>query len=335
MRPRLAILARTLGGTALAAAFALPARAQDAAVAEELYRDGQKLIAAGKTHEACLKFADSERADPELGTLVALAACHEREGKVASAWSEFTEAADLASRHHDPTRARYARQHAAALDPHVHRIRIDVAPPATEVSVQLAGQTYGPGTLGSAIPLDPGDYEIEVHAPGKKPFSRALHVDPKLGGEERIQVLLEDAPPEPPQEARAAPVPLHTSESGPERSSGTRTAGFVVGGIGLALGVGAVLFEAHAISLSNKADDDARAANAAGSDSAYRAAASEHDDAVASQRFAILTGVGGVVAIGVGAVLVLRRSTHRTAGQLHLAPTASRGGAGLSLGGCW
>ena len=71
--------------------------AQGASLAEVLYTDGQRLVGAGEVHEACLKFGESQKIDPRLNTLIALAACHEKEGKTATAWGEFLEAAEQAS----------------------------------------------------------------------------------------------------------------------------------------------------------------------------------------------------------------------------------------------
>ena len=65
----------------------IPAYAQGAGVSEQLYRQGQDLMKAGNVHEACAKFDASYRADTTaVGSLTALAACHEKEGKIASAW---------------------------------------------------------------------------------------------------------------------------------------------------------------------------------------------------------------------------------------------------------
>jgi hypothetical protein len=80
------------------------ADATAAAAAEQLFLDGKKLLDAGKTHEACEKFAASQETDPGLGTLLHLASCHEKEGKTASAWAEFNEAQAQAQDHGEKDR---------------------------------------------------------------------------------------------------------------------------------------------------------------------------------------------------------------------------------------
>jgi hypothetical protein len=81
------------------------------ALAQSLFKEGRTLMTAGKTAEACDKFAESDRLDPEIGTHLNLAMCHETLGKTASAWVEFGEVADRATAAHDAARSQFARDH--------------------------------------------------------------------------------------------------------------------------------------------------------------------------------------------------------------------------------
>jgi len=80
---------------ALGAGFPSVALADDqrqrAAAAEALFQEGRALLMAGKAEQACPKLEDSQRLDPATGTLMALALCHEQEGKLASAWAAFAD----------------------------------------------------------------------------------------------------------------------------------------------------------------------------------------------------------------------------------------------------
>src|SRR6185369_7977058 len=78
------------------------------AKANELFADGQHLIAAGDFDGACSKFEASLQLLDRLGVRLNLADCHERQGRTATAWAEFREAASQADKQGDD-RAAYAR----------------------------------------------------------------------------------------------------------------------------------------------------------------------------------------------------------------------------------
>src|SRR5687768_12791848 len=81
----------------------------DKPAAVKLFEEGRAELQAGRPDAACKKFEQSIRKDPRaVGTLLNLALCNERQGKIASALALFVEAYDRA------TEAGEAEQRAAA-----------------------------------------------------------------------------------------------------------------------------------------------------------------------------------------------------------------------------
>ncbi len=70
---------------AIVTAFSASAFAQEPTEADRLFQEGRDLLAAGKPDEACAKFELSIKKDPRaVGTLLNLALCNERLGKLAT-----------------------------------------------------------------------------------------------------------------------------------------------------------------------------------------------------------------------------------------------------------
>jgi len=272
--------------------------AQDRVLAETLFREGKDLASQGKIADACPKFAESERLDPKVGTQVYLATCHEQQGKTASAWMEFNEAANQASRAHQPDREKLARDHVAALEQKLSRLAITVASAPPGMEVKLDGEVVGSATLGTSMPMDPGDHTISVTAPSKKPYARKLTLSPgptTLA----IDIALQDQAPTPPPVAAPPPQKNSTTPDVVEGGSTARTLGYAIGVVGLVgLGVGSY-FGIHAA--SQKSDADKLCSGMYCSQSGL----DQQSDASASARISTIAFGVGIVGVAAGVVLIL------------------------------
>ncbi|HEY1546169.1 MAG TPA: hypothetical protein VGG28_00045 [Kofleriaceae bacterium] len=103
---------------AIAIVFAAAPAVADKAAAEAAFDEAKRLAAAGNLAEACPKFEVSYNEDPQVGSLLNLADCHEHLGKLATARAEFHTAAELAHQRKD-ARESYAHERAGKLDPRV------------------------------------------------------------------------------------------------------------------------------------------------------------------------------------------------------------------------
>ncbi len=184
------------------------ARAQsaDTATAEALFEQGRALLRAGKAAEACPKLAESERIEASTGTLLALAMCHQADGKLASAWAEFVSVEARARGEGRADRERAAREQAQALRPRLSTLEIRIpsevaALPGLEV--RRDGAVLGQGAWNVAVPIDGADHLVEVSAPGKTPWQRSI----KVNAESDVAVLAVPT-------LVAAPLPPKTDESG-------------------------------------------------------------------------------------------------------------------------
>ena len=325
------------------------ARAQsaaDKAAAEALFDEGKRLRDQKRYAEACPKLADSQRLDPAVGTLLNLALCYKENNQTASAWSTYREAAAQAASAHQSDREQLARDEAAALEPKLTKLIIEVAPDVAKVpgvEVKRDGAPVPQGLWGVAAPVDPGVRSIDVTAPGKKP----LHMDAKAegaGATAKVVVsALEDDP-----NATAAPVAVAGTESTPNGSQQgptdqgakpgqtQRIIGFIVGGAGVALVAVGGVFSLKGMS----ENDDAKKICADDSEPCTDDDIKENehlrDQAKASfLNSYVFYGVGGVGLI-TGAVLVLTApKSEKKTSRFRVTPEIAAGHVGLNVSGAW
>ncbi|MFO0759670.1 MAG: hypothetical protein U0359_24490 [Byssovorax sp.] len=239
--------------------------AEDKLTAKALFEAAQELRKEGKFEDACPKLAESQRLDPSMGTEFYLADCHERVGKIASAWIYYEEVAGLAHASGLKDREAFARKRADALKPRIPKLMIEVAEQARgggPLILKRDQVEVSRHQIEMPIPMDPGTHTISAEAKGKKRWSET--VDVKEGATTTVRVPpLEDegAPSTPPPAPRPAPTLTTVPSAGPpmnnppparstmptpvpapaERQAGSslKTAGFIVGAAGIAgLGVG-------------------------------------------------------------------------------------------------
>ena len=229
MRNRLVF--STLLGTVL---FASAASAQSkTAIAEDLYNKGKEALDLGRVSEACKKFGESQRVDPATGTLFALATCHEKEGKSASAWGEFLEVAELYKKAGKTERETAAREAASRLEKTLIRLTLTMPDRPKAVEIKLDGNSLSDGILGSALPVDPGEHTLIVSAPGKKPWEHAFKIDKATANTKLDIPALADLPPE---EKQGPQVIVQNVGSEDDPGAVRRTVGWLTLGGGVVLG---------------------------------------------------------------------------------------------------
>src|SRR3954469_3989630 len=98
------------------------AHATDPATAQALFDQGRKLMGQERWAEACPKLEESQRLDPAGGTLLHLALCREHEGRIATAWALYQDAALQAKRDNRKDRAKIAQDRVDALSSRLPRL---------------------------------------------------------------------------------------------------------------------------------------------------------------------------------------------------------------------
>lgn len=297
--------------------------------ADELFAEGKQLMEQGKFVEACDKLAESDALDPAIGTLGLLATCHEQQGRIATAWREYSQTAARADAVADE-RGTFARERAKALEPELPKLLVRLAVADTNVVVLRNGVRLMAEEYGVASPIDPGTYEIVARWPDKPEFRTTVTVVARKMSE--VEVPNPSAPvavSKPKVESKPVLV-----ESNPPGLSRQQVGALLAGGIGLAgFGVGT----AFAISASSKNSASISIQQNCNSVAACQDGKSLREQAAAA---ATIANVGvGIGIVGAGTAIILALLPNRSASSVSdakravLVPFAARDGAGALLVG--
>ena len=239
------------------------ARANDPAAAEALFQEGRKLMAEGQIAAGCEKLKDSFALDPMSGTMLNLADCYEKQGKYATAWTRFQNAASLAKTQGKREQATEANRRMKSLEAEMSYLTIVVPDPVPGLEVRRDDMEVLSASYGEQMPSDSGSVVITATAPGYKPYKATVEIGarrdkktvtlPKLvklekgeaaeplgpneGGEEPV-AKQEPKKEEPVKQAVEETKPSTENISAPEAeivTNGPGKAPWIIGGLGLAI----------------------------------------------------------------------------------------------------
>jgi serine/threonine-protein kinase len=280
--------------------------AADKAAAETLFVDGRKYMSAGKYQEACKAFAESQRLDSGVGTLLNLGRCYEKLGRTASAWSTYREAASAARAANQGAREKNARAAADGLEPKLPKLTIVVL--GTETNLRLEVRRDGavvPASMwGMSVAVDPGQHTFEAFAPGRKPWRSQVMAE--AGKPVKVTVPGLEVDPTTTPVGKAAPTESTSvaknkaPEPAPQASAGLggqRIAALVVGGAGVVSTAVGGYFALRAHAWNNLAQCDASGTCNTQQD------VDERDKAIKLANYSTYTVTGGLIALATGVVL--------------------------------
>ena len=300
--------------------------------AEALFNSGKDAMARGELTVACARFSDSLKLDPAVGTLLNLAACEEKSGKLATALEHFTTARSQLPK--DDFRIGFTNERIAALTPRVAHVTLRLAPPAPPgTKVLRDGIEVPPAAWNTAMAIDPGAHTIEAESTTHA--ASRMEITLREGEAMSIDLRAELAKPS----ARPAGEPAGSGAPGtgtsqaeaprPQETSRSNTLAFVatgVGAVGLIAGTITGLMTVGAASTykdhchGGQCDPDGLSAASTG----------QTTQVISPIAFGV-----GVVGVALGAYLFLRSPSgspsKASAATTILAPSASPTGGGLMM----
>jgi hypothetical protein len=209
--------------------------AGDASQAETLFYDGRKAMDAGEHATACKKFSESLVLLRRASTLVNLAQCNDKLGKLVDALKHAQEALSLIPP--EDERMGPAKQLLDDLSSRVPRLTLKLpADLPAQASVRIDGNEIDRQKWAQPISLDPGEHAVVLRAPSREDASSKV----VLAERDRKEATLAPGPAAGGKQAGSgggakAPGPGGgAKEPDGDGRATRRTIGFVAGGVGLA-----------------------------------------------------------------------------------------------------
>ncbi len=308
---------------------------QDAAAAEALFDDGLAAMKAGDFDKACPKISESFRLEARPGTLFTVAECWRKAGKTATALARYNEYLRVFERMTKKEkkgqrgRDKFAKKHAAALKKSVPRLVVRLAKDAPAgTTVKRDGTELGTPSLGTPLPVDPGEHVLTARADNGATAERTVAI--KEGETREVTLRLtapahsEDVTPAP----VGAPVDPGTAEPQQDKAgdgSGQRTTGLVLMGVGAA---GVVVGTVTGLMVLGKKGTIEDNCGIGGDETACSADGVSEADSAKTLALVSTIGFGiGIAGLGAGATLFF------TAPKPSTARRRSPGGASVTLAG--
>jgi hypothetical protein len=310
------------------------------AAAQALFDEGKKLLVGHEITAACEKFEESARIAPLSGTLLNLGDCYEQQGKLATAWSTFINAASLANQAHSTAREQEARRRATTLAPRLPKLVVRIAggEPFAGLQVTRDDSSVGTGQFGVAIPVDPGEHRVVATAPGRREWRKTVETEPNSTVTVEVPELEADSVPSAPttqpvsnatpRAASSPATPARQTAPTSHSSNGLRNAAYITGGVGvLGLAAGSI-FGALSLQKHHQADQHCeydQCRDAAGIDARN-----------AARAFGNLSTAGFIVgAVGLTTGVTLWLVAPRAETNTPRLSRVSSTGTGLLLEGTW
>jgi hypothetical protein len=316
----------------LASTAAFAQSSESIAAAQALFDEARQLVKEGDHAKACPKMAESNRLDPQVGTLLNLADCYANTGKLASAWVSFVEVANESA--HGTRRHDHAKKRADELRPQLSYMVIEVEP-VDGIEVTRNGQRVAEAMWGTKVPIDPGPQEINATAPGYRAWSDTISID-EAASEITVQVpaLVAQSGS---QDVAVTDVP--TADAGDEGPSVLLIGGISLTGLGIAGAGMGIAFTVLTVTKNEESKDNCDPNDP---NNCSQQGADIRDDAKTFQTVAIVSyAVGGAALLtGVALWVIAPPSSggDEAASEdtgMTLMPLLSPGMLGVSAQGWW
>ncbi|HSY22783.1 MAG TPA: hypothetical protein VK841_11740, partial [Polyangiaceae bacterium] len=172
-------------------------------------------MTSGLYAQACDQLEESQRLDPGGGTLLNVALCHELQGRIATALSEFNAALALAQRDRREDRVAAAQRHVDSLTPRVPHLAVVVRPAARVpgLVVYRDGVVLEPASWEIATPIDKGEHLVGAKAPGRVDWRTSVHLDEDAASVAVEIPILEPVLETPPPKQPDTPMPKQAERS--------------------------------------------------------------------------------------------------------------------------